>query len=206
MRHGLKTIPKEPPQKSERRSPDRPEHLLFRGNPSPVSLPSPQSPTSVASSSFLNCALTINLGATRAEGPRDESPGQGSRSGRRPGLNASSLPRPVATQPLSMDAPSPHGSWKEVSPTLSEKSETVSLLSLIFRNHLSARVFVPCVLKTPTFTSIFSLPYLRSQRFLRAEKMSFSPLFSNFFNPISFPTNHFHRNTYRKFFFANLLW
>jgi len=132
MRHGLKTIPKEPPQKSERRSPDRPEHLLFRGNPSPVSLPSPQSPTSVASSSFLNCALTINLGATRAEGPRDESPGQGSRSGRRPGLNASSLPRPVARG----DTTFVHG--RTVSSRFMERS-----LADTFREKRNRFAFVP---------------------------------------------------------------
>jgi len=38
-----------------------------------------------------------------------------------------------------------------------------------------------------------------------AFQSAFSAIFSDFFNPISFPHNNFHRNTYRKFFFANLL-
>ena len=39
-----------------------------------------------------------------------------------------------------------------------------------------------------------------------AKKVSFSTLLPHFLNPISFPHNHFHRNTYRKFFFANHFW
>jgi len=40
--------------------------------------------------------------------------------------------------------------------------------------------------------------------FSAGKKVSFSPLFPNFFNPIFFPPNHFHRNTYRKFFLLTL--